>query len=49
MRRSGGDETTQRLLSWTDSQKAAERLAGHVLAASGFTAIDPVHPLGGPK
>src|SRR5688572_18610894 len=33
---------------WTRGQKAAERLAAHVLRADGFDAIDPVHPLGGP-
>jgi hypothetical protein len=47
-RRTKGDETWNRLLNWTDSQKAAERLAGHILAAEGFASIDPTHPLGGP-
>src|SRR5712671_384903 len=47
MRRPRGDETTTRLLNWSDSQKAAERLAGSLLAASGYSSIDPAHPLGG--
>lgn len=47
-RRTKGDETWNRLLNWTDSQKRAERLAGHILAQDGFTSIDPSHPLGGP-
>lgn len=47
-RRTSGDETWNRLLHWTDSQKAAERLAGHVLKQDGFTSIDPSQPLGGP-
>jgi len=47
-RRRKGDETWNRLLNWTDSQKASERLAGHILGIEGFTSIDPSHPLGGP-
>src|SRR5688572_2419880 len=47
-RRPRGDETVQRLLDWSDSSKAAERLAAHILAAEGFASIDPTHPLGGP-
>ena len=47
-RRYRGDETAQRLLNWSDSQKAAERLAGHIVAAEGYASIDPMHPLGGP-
>lgn len=46
--RSRGDETWNRLLNWSEAQKASERLAGHILAAEGFTSIDPSHPLGGP-
>ena len=45
--RGRGDETWNRLLNWSEAQKASERLAGHVLAAEGFTSIDPSHPLGG--
>jgi hypothetical protein len=47
-RRKRGDETWNRLLSWTEAQKASERLAGHILAIDGFMSIDPSHPLGGP-
>jgi hypothetical protein len=47
-RRTKGDETWNRLLNWTDSQKASERLASRILAREGFTSIDPAHPLGGP-
>jgi len=47
-RRTRGDETWNRLLNWTDSQKASERLAGHILAMDGFSSIDPSQPLGGP-
>lgn len=47
-RRTKGDETWNRLLNWTDSQKASERLAGQILAMEGFRSIDPSHPLGGP-
>lgn len=42
-----GDETWNRLLFWSDAQKASERLAGHILAAEGYKSIDPSHPLGG--
>jgi hypothetical protein len=35
------------LLNWSDSQKASERLAASLLAASGYSSIDPAHPLGG--
>lgn len=48
MRRPRGDETADRLLHWTDSQKAAERLAANILAATGYVSVDPIHPLGGP-
>jgi hypothetical protein len=47
-RRKRGDETRERLLNWSEAQKASERLAGHILAAEGFKSIDPSHPLGGP-
>jgi hypothetical protein len=47
-RRKRDDETRERLLNWSDAQKASERLAGHVLASEGFTSINPSHPLGGP-
>lgn len=47
-RRAKGDETWNRLLNWTDSQKVSERLAGHILAMDGFSSIDPSQPLGGP-
>ncbi|MGG4443723.1 hypothetical protein [Brevibacillus fortis] len=46
-RRTDGDETWNRLLEWTKGQKAAERLAGHIIHSSGYTSIDPSHPLGG--
>jgi len=46
-RRARGDETWNRLLNWADSQKASERLAGHILAVEGFESIDPSNPLGG--
>ena len=46
-RRKRGDETWNRLLNWTEAQKASERLAGHIVAAEGFRSIDPSHPLGG--
>jgi hypothetical protein len=41
------DETYHRLLFWTYGQ-LSERLAGHLLAAEGYTSLDPSHPLGGP-
>jgi hypothetical protein len=47
-RRKRGDETRERLLNWSEAQKASERLAGHILATEGFKSIDPSHPLGGP-
>jgi hypothetical protein len=47
-RRRRGDETLNRLLNWSDGQKASERLAGHILAHEGYKSIDPSHPLGGP-
>jgi hypothetical protein len=46
-RRSGGDETWQRLREWTRGQKEAERLTAHVLRVEGYVSIDPSHPLGG--
>jgi hypothetical protein len=47
-RRKRGDETWNRLLAWTEAQKASERLAGHILRSEGYSSIDPSHPLGGP-
>lgn len=46
-RRTDGDETWTRLLSWTKGQKSSERLASHILRAEGYKSIDPSHPLGG--
>lgn len=46
-RRTEGDETWTRLLSWTKGQKPSERLAAHILRADGYKSIDPSHPLGG--
>ena len=46
-RRTDGDETWSRLLSWTKGQKPSERLATHILRADGYKTIDPSHPLGG--
>lgn len=46
-RRTEGDETWTRLLSWTKGQKLSERLASHILRADGYKSIDPSHPLGG--
>ncbi|WP_336077691.1 hypothetical protein [Paenibacillus sp. 203] len=46
-RRLEGDETWFRLKEWTKGQKAAERLASHILNSEGFESIDPSHPLGG--
>lgn len=46
-RRSDGDETWNRLLTWTKGQKPSERLAAHILSSEGFKSIDPSHPLGG--
>ena len=46
-RRTNGDETWNRLLSWTKGQKPSERLASHILRADGYKSIDPSHPLGG--
>lgn len=46
-RRNEGDETWYRLLNWSKSSKAAERLSTHILRTEGFTSIDPSHPLGG--
>lgn len=46
-RRTDGDETWNRLREWTKGQKAAERLASHILSAEEFKSIDPSHPLGG--
>jgi hypothetical protein len=42
------DETWHRLREWTNGQGPAERLSGQVLYASGYTDLDPTHPLGGP-
>jgi hypothetical protein len=48
VRRRKGDETLNRLLNWSDAQKASERLASHILSSEGFKSIDPSHPSGGP-
>lgn len=42
-----GDETWNRLLSWTKGQKSSERLSAHILSSEGFKSLDPSHPLGG--
>jgi len=42
------DETWHRLSNWTNGQAPSERLAVQVLYQSGYKAIDPSHPLGGP-
>lgn len=42
------DETWHRLRNWTNGQAPSERLAVQVLHQSGYEAIDPSHPLGGP-
>jgi mRNA-degrading endonuclease toxin of MazEF toxin-antitoxin module len=47
-RLSNGEETWYRLKGWTKGQAASERLGGYILAAEGYTSIDPSHPLGGP-
>jgi hypothetical protein len=46
-KRGGGNETWNRLNTWTDGQAPAERLAAQILHVDGFVDIDPVHPLGG--
>ncbi|MED1917631.1 hypothetical protein P4V64_20140, partial [Bacillus thuringiensis] len=46
-RRTDGDETWYRLLEWTKGQKAAERLASHIMYSEGYNSVDPSHPLGG--
>jgi len=47
IRRKRGDETWNKLLNWTEAQKASERLAGLILHAEGFNSVDPSHPLRG--
>jgi hypothetical protein len=47
MSRSRWDETWHRLREWTNGQGPSERLAAQVLAAEGYSSIDPSHPLGG--
>lgn len=42
------DETWHRLSNWTNGQAPSERLAVQLLHQSGYEAIDPSHPLGGP-
>ena len=42
------DETWHRLRDWTGSQAKEEMLAWQVIAAAGYTKIDPSHPHGGP-
>jgi hypothetical protein len=46
-RRTDGDETWNRLLTWTKGQKASERLSAHIIRVDGFKSVDPSHPLGG--
>lgn len=41
------DETWHRLIDWTSGQAKSERLSAQVLAADGFSIIEPSHPLGG--
>lgn len=47
MRKFSNDETINTLLNWTEAQKATERLASAILGLSGFTDINPSHPIGG--
>ncbi|MGH3275463.1 MAG: hypothetical protein ACRDNZ_14220 [Streptosporangiaceae bacterium] len=42
------DETWHRLREWTGGQTKSEMLAWQVIAADGYTRIDPSHPHGGP-
>lgn len=42
------DETWHRLREWTAGQGPSERLAAQILLDTGFSALDPAHPLGGP-
>jgi len=46
-RRTDGDETWNRLITWTKGQMPSERLAAHILSSEGYKSIDPSHPLGG--
>lgn len=41
------DETWHRLLQWTSSSAKSERLAAQILYDSGYSDVDPSHPLGG--
>lgn len=41
------DETWHRLLEWTEGSSKSERLASQIVLDSGFTDVDPSHPLGG--
>lgn len=47
-RQTEGNETWRTLREWIKGSAAAERLAGLILKADGFSSIDPSHPLGGP-
>jgi hypothetical protein len=42
------DETWHRLRDWTGSQAEEEMLSWQVIAAAGYSNIDPSHPHGGP-
>jgi hypothetical protein len=42
------DETWHRLRDWTGGQAKSEMLAWRVIAADGYTRIDPAHTHGGP-
>lgn len=42
------DETWHRLREWTGGQAEEEMLSWQVIAAAGYTNIDPSHPHGGP-
>lgn len=42
------DETWHRLREWTGGQTKSEMLAWQVIAADGYTRINPAHPHGGP-
>lgn len=42
------DATWHALLWWTGARAASERMAGHIIADSGYKNVSPTHPLGGP-
>jgi hypothetical protein len=48
VRRNRFDETWHRLRDWNGGQTKSEMLAWQVVAAAGYTRIDPAHPHGGP-